>query len=761
MSASPTYIWTAAWHLVIVTAAALVAALAREIWLKHAESRFKLTWLTFAVITLIQLAQTALAFWAIFPTALARSFDSLSALLVGWGLAAPFLSPTIKRAWLAGGLVATALLSALAFGPGEESVGANALRSIVEIAATGAAAAALLIKARDRSSVTIGALMVLAVGTLVWTVGGQVVGRALWLAAFITLPVGVMRWMLHDLESAERELQAFSQHALRQTQELLVLMRSSTTLVAQTSIAAMLSEAVEGIALGAGADMVLIALIGDDPNKTVGVMASYPPLTSGESISFPLNSHAVIAQAVHTNQQTILDPDIGLEQHPLHKLMGGRQAGPAIVQPMTSQDKTIGVIIAGNTHERRPLHESASRLLEALGAQIATAVENVRMYHRLNAQARELAHLLTIREEEASQRAAILESIADGVVVTDKNDRIILINPAAAAILGLERSDLIGRASKDALESIIPLPLGVFRASDDASLKVVRVNLEIQERSVQASVAPVQTAAGELLGVVAVLRDITRERQAERAKTEFIATISHELRTPLTSIKGYADLINAGVGGELNETQKGFMGKICAQADHLVRLINQIIHYSELERGAVQAACQPVELVEIVQETLDSFRNRLQSADFQVTLNAASSLPPVYADPVRTRQIIEQLLDNALRFTPPPGHIIISIHPWSSTAGGAPSHLALDLSDTGVGIAPQDLERIFERFYRADNPLQVTAGGLGLGLAIARALAVAQGGQLFAASPALERPPDGPGDHPGATFTLRLPLYKG
>jgi signal transduction histidine kinase len=280
----------------------------------------------------------------------------------------------------------------------------------------------------------------------------------------------------------------------------------------------------------------------------------------------------------------------------------------------------------------------------------------------------------------------------------------------------------------------------------------------------------VQTQSGELLGVVAVLRDITRERQAERAKSEFIATISHELRTPLTSIKGYADLVNAGVAGPLNEEQQAFVGKICTQSARLTRLINQVIQYSEMDRSGPVAARQPFDLGQVVRTAIESASKRIEADGLHITLNVEPGAPLAYGDPTCTRQIIDQLLDNAARFTPAPGQITISIRPVEIENGDqdrkgrylsslSPLSVSLSISDTGVGIAPQDIERVFERFYRADNPMQFTASGLGLGLTMARTLATAQGGQLWAASPAIERSADAGEEHPGATFTLRLPAH--
>ncbi len=756
------------WHLPMAIIAGLAAALARELWQKQAESRFRAAWLALASITVLQILLLALALLRVNLPPLARTLGSLCALLLGWGLAAPFVSQPVKRAWLIGGLAANVALGALSSSfwqlAKSEPGWIIAVWGLFSAIGVGAGAAALALNREERSPFVVAVLSALGVGALLWTVGLDTLGQAVWLAAFAALPVGIMRWLLRDLESAERELHAFSQHALRQTQELLVLLRASTTLVAQTNVTTMLTNAVEGIALGTGADQALIALIGDDADKTIGVMSTYPPRPGKISINFPLHSHVVISQAVQSNQQTTLEPDADLAHHPLYSLMGGARAGPALVQPMTCQDRTIGIIIVGNAHNQKVLGEGAGRLLEALGAQIATAIENVRMYHRVNAQARELANLLTIREEEASQRAAILESIADGVVVTNKNEKIIMVNAAAANILGLSRSELIGMTPEDVFKLGIPLPLSVFRTSEDASvLEAFRMEFEINNRSVQASLALVQAHSGDLLGVVAVLRDVTRERQAELAKTEFISTISHELRTPLTSVKGYAELMGAGVSGPLSEAQRQFVDKIRDQAQHLTQLINEVIQYSKLERGRLVTHRQPVDMQSLVQEALEAAQQRIEADGFTVTLQVEPGAPLVYADPDYTRCIVDQLLDNALRFTPAPGQIIISIRParpQEHPSASLPLLVSLSISDTGVGIAPDAIERVFERFYRADNPMQVTAGGLGLGLTIARALAVAQDGQLWAQSPAIERPATEPHPAPpGATFTLQLPAH--
>jgi PAS domain S-box-containing protein len=544
---------------------------------------------------------------------------------------------------------------------------------------------------------------------------------------------------------------------LRQTQQLLTLLRASTALVGHFDVAAILRQAAEGVALGISADNVLITLLDEtQEERTMRVEVVYPPMPLPYNAAFPLSAQPAISNAVQLGLQVAWTrPQRGI--HTLAMLMGS-DVGPGIIQPMIYQERVLGVIVALNGRSQREFSEGEQRVLEAFSAQVAAAAENAFLYRRLDTQARELARLLAAREEEAGRQAAILESIADGVIVTDNQDQVMLANAAAAAILEIPREELPGQPFGAVFGQVIPIHnggvMGELTAPGQDTLRAV---FQIGSRYIQSSLAPVHGPGGQHLGLVAVLRDITAERAAEQAKTEFISTISHELRTPLTSIKGYADLLVAGAAGEVNPVQKNFAESIRTGSERLTGIVNSVIQFSELEQGSVQIRARPIDVGAVIAETVGSMRSKFEARELTLMMDISADLPNVHADPDRTRQIIEQLLDNAMRFTPAGGQVTARAAPsWDGTSVERPSFVAVTVTDTGVGLTLPDQRRIFERFYRADNSMQVTAGGLGIGLSIAHALAQKQGGQLWAESPGATD--DQPGN--GSVFTLLLPTAR-
>jgi signal transduction histidine kinase len=292
---------------------------------------------------------------------------------------------------------------------------------------------------------------------------------------------------------------------------------------------------------------------------------------------------------------------------------------------------------------------------------------------------------------------------------------------------------------------------------------------ELGEKTIRGSLAPVHLPEGELLGVVAVFRDITKEAAAERAKGKFITTVSHELRTPMTSVKGYLDLLIGGVAGELNATHKRFLSTIKINADRMINIINNMIYVSELEEAPFQLNVKPTDVSEQINEAVDAIREHLEVRDLALSLEVADDLPPVSTDPTRLRQVLDNLLSNAYKFTYPGGRvkIVARLYEGDEVEAGKGEDLAngegsaglavcaargvlVCVADSGVGIAPEEQEKIFEPFYRAENPLEVEASGVGVGLTIARSLVQAHGGRMWVESE--------PGQ--GSVFCFTLPLWE-
>jgi signal transduction histidine kinase len=267
---------------------------------------------------------------------------------------------------------------------------------------------------------------------------------------------------------------------------------------------------------------------------------------------------------------------------------------------------------------------------------------------------------------------------------------------------------------------------------------------------VHVSAAPVLTPSGDNLGVVAVLRDISLEIEAERVKSEFITAISHELRTPLTAIRGYAEALDGGMVGPMSEAQAHFLGIVRDNALRMGNLTENLIAISELERGGLKLEYVETDVHLIVGEVVNSFRGEFDSRQLELVLELDDHLPAIEADPTRVRQIVDNLVSNAVKFTYPGGSITIGATLFQDDAEQPQSHCAIWVEDSGIGISPEEQEHIWERFYRPANPLAVEAGGLGVGLSIVDSLVQAHNGRVW-----LESTPG-----KGSKFTVLLPIKR-
>jgi PAS domain S-box-containing protein len=453
-----------------------------------------------------------------------------------------------------------------------------------------------------------------------------------------------------------------------------------------------------------------------------------------------LADYSLMRHAILRRRQVLANRPEDYEQFsPLHDALQRPQAGPTLVQPIYAGERPLGVILLGRMGRQRVFSDADGRLCEALTGQVAAAIDNARLHQSVDEQARRLADLLRIREEEALQRQAILESIADGVVVAGERQDVVMANAAAERILGLPRDRLLGQPIKHLYAE---LQRTGARQDDDGAV------FQWGYKEVTGSLAPVTMPDGTLLGYVAVFRDVTRERQAELAKGQFIETVSHELRTPMTSIKGYVELLAAGAAGSVSAQQRHFLGIVGANTDRMVGMVNNLIAMSEMDRGTLNVEPKRVDLGNLVREAVGAIRDEADQRELAVSVAVPPNLAAARGDPEQLRQVMDNLLDNAVRYTPRRGRISV----WATEAhldAGDCMHteLVVSVRDTGVGIREEDQERIFEKFYRGDNALSIEAGGTGVGLAIVQSLVHAHGGKVWVES--------APGM--GSTFTFTVP----
>jgi len=339
------------------------------------------------------------------------------------------------------------------------------------------------------------------------------------------------------------------------------------------------------------------------------------------------------------------------------------------------------------------------------------------------------ALLYEATQYDAEQRRAILASISDGVLVSNAEGRVVLLNPAAERLL-----QPVLPARKDVFLRDLPL-----HSSDTHSELFGRPEqvISIGNRFLTMSRAPVCLADGTFSGEVIVFHDITAAIQVDRAKTDFIATISHELRTPLTIIRGYTDLLLRQGAQAGNDEQRIMLEQVQQSAMAMTKLVNNAIMVANLDSGQVEVNLQPVALAPIVESALHPLRAAFRERGLQILLALPDDLPPVIADRELLRHAIGQILDNARRYVMQ-GQVLIS-------AGLEGQDLWIAFSDTGPGIPPELIGRLFTRFQRVDGNNSAQRGG-GLGLAITRQLIELQGGSIAVASVLGQ----------GSTFTIRL-----
>ena len=252
-----------------------------------------------------------------------------------------------------------------------------------------------------------------------------------------------------------------------------------------------------------------------------------------------------------------------------------------------------------------------------------------------------------------------------------------------------------------------------------------------------------------------MLRNVTREREVDRMKSEFVSLVSHELRTPLTSIKGYIDLLLDGDAGELTGEQRGYLDIVKDNADRLIALINDLLNVSRIESGKIELQRGPLDLARLIHGVADSLRPSIEAKGQHLTLSLAGGhesspggrdgtlLPAVLADADRVTQILTNLLSNAYKYTPVGGSISVR----ACTQG---DHVRVDVQDTGIGLSTEEQAQLFTRFFRARNQTTQEVGGTGLGLSIARSLVEMQGGKITVSS--------APGQ--GSTFSFTLPIAQ-
>jgi PAS domain S-box-containing protein len=430
---------------------------------------------------------------------------------------------------------------------------------------------------------------------------------------------------------------------------------------------------------------------------------------------------------------------------------GSQNHRSALVAPLLVGEDVIGTIMVFH-HAIDYFGAEALEMVKAIGSQVAIAINNAQLYELIRDQAERLGSMLRQQQMEASRQTAILEAVADGVLVTDPSNHITFVNASVERILDIPEDQMQGQS----LENFAGLFGKATRtwiytvkewsenpgSSQVGEMYAEQINLD-NGRVALVHLAPV-VWRNEFLGTVSIFRDITHEVEVDRLKSEFVATVSHELRTPMTSIRGYVDILLMGAAGAVSESQAHFLDIVKTNTERLNVLVNDLLDVSRMEAGRVMLSMHSVDLQEVASEVVAELQRRSsrEKKPMEVTLEAEKSLPRVNADPERIRQILGNLMDNAYNYTPVEGKIKVILHKENG-------NVQVDIQDSGIGISLEQRERVFERFFRGEDPMVLATPGTGLGLSIVKQLVEMHHGKIWMDSMGI------PGQ--GSTFSFTLP----
>ncbi|MEX2621580.1 MAG: ATP-binding protein [Egibacteraceae bacterium] len=353
----------------------------------------------------------------------------------------------------------------------------------------------------------------------------------------------------------------------------------------------------------------------------------------------------------------------------------------------------------------------------------------------LAAQSAQLREAADVQSRLRARMEALTSSMGDALVAVDADGKIIMFNPAAERLVGRDVTDALGLPLEEVLRGQGPNDApAAATLGGPVSEDVVAVQLLLERTGgdlvpAAATAAPVHDPSGAVLGRVLVLRDVTREVEVERMKTEFLANVSHELRTPLTPISGYAHVLASRETGP--DATKRYANQILRSAAQLERIVQMVVDFAALDSGRLRLEQEPVHLAGLVGDVLDGWRAHHPEREF--TRRIAKDLPPVLVDPGMLRRCLDELLDNAVKFSP--GGEPVSIMARLDTDGPA-SMVRLAVRDRGVGVTPETAARIFSDFYQVDASETRPYGGLGLGLALVRRIMDGLGGDVSVESQA-------------------------
>ena len=424
--------------------------------------------------------------------------------------------------------------------------------------------------------------------------------------------------------------------------------------------------------------------------------------------------------------------DVDREGH-MRKLPDDEPPGvqSALMVPVKLEGEVVGVVQL--MHETKRYDDEQLELAEGLVGLMAAAVRNARLHEQAQAEAaaRARAEATAAAREQA---ARVLEAVADGVMMVDADGVLRFWNRAAELVTGRSRDDVVGRQAGEVLAGWQAVAAQIPMSEEAELARPVTLPVEVDGSELWLSFVAVRSPNG----IVYTFRDLTIDRGLEAAKSDFIATLSHELRTPMTAVLGAAKTLLRDDIALSPERRHQLLEMIGAQGTRLAQITEEVLLANRLDRGDLRIDSERVDLSQLASDAVETMRN---DAPESISLSAApNGAAEAIGDRDRIEQVLVNLIDNAVKYSPDGGEVVVSTVP-------AAASVRVEVADQGIGIPPAEQEAVFEKFYRADSQHRMAPSGTGLGLYICRELVQRMGGTIGVRSR--------PGG--GSTFWFQLP----
>ena len=358
--------------------------------------------------------------------------------------------------------------------------------------------------------------------------------------------------------------------------------------------------------------------------------------------------------------------------------------------------------------------------------------------------------------EDKKETEAVIRSVADGLVIIDAQGKVLMMNPAAEKLLGVSKKDKIGRPLTAGLknEQLISLSKSSNK-KEDKEIELFSSQDETK-KILRASSAVIENENGKTIGMVSVLSDITKQKELDELKSNFVANVTHELRTPLIATEKSLSLMLSKATGPLTEPQEQFLAIAQRNLKRLGALLNDLLDLSKLEAGRMTLKQMPSSIEKLITESVEGLDAWAKSKSITIAQKIQDNLPPANIDPERIIQVLNNLIGNAIKFTQRNGTINLGAVLEVNAA-----KLTVSVSDTGIGIEKENLTKVFDKFYQIGSPtsgglergerISVDSSGTGIGLSVAKEIVELHGGKIWAESQ----------KGAGARFTFTLPIAFG